>query len=91
MAKQTFDKSFMQAVLYQKEPGTKIIEDKIVDTSRWSIIHELIFSFEGKYYKTDYSEGATEQQDERPWEYDTDVDCVEVKPVEKLVTVYEPV
>ena len=56
-----------------------IVEDNIVDNSRWSIHHELIFNHEGKVYRTYYSVGATEQQDEGPWEYDGDeIECDEV-------------
>jgi hypothetical protein len=59
------------------------IVNEITDTSRWSIHHKIVFEHEGKFYQTHYSEGATEIQDERPWEYDEDVDCIEVelKPV----------
>ena len=38
------------------------IEDNIIDTSRWSIIHEIIFEDGGKFYRTTYSVGATEMQ-----------------------------
>lgn len=60
--------------------------DKIIDTSRWSIHHEIVFEHQGKFYQTEYSEGATEMQDESPWEYDDEVDCVEVelKPVQVM-------
>jgi hypothetical protein len=67
------------------------LEDNIVDTSRWSIHHEIIFEHEGKYYKTYYSEGATEMQDERPWEYDKEIECTEVHQVDKVVKVWEAV
>ena len=62
------------------------IVNKITDTSRWSIHHYIVFEDEGKFYSTNYSEGATECQDERPWEYDDEIDCVEVelKEVTKL-------
>jgi hypothetical protein len=70
----------------------KTIIDEMVDHSRWSVSHRRIFEFEGKFYETYYSVGATEQQDESPYEYDEDeIDCPEVKPVQKLVTVYEKV
>jgi len=68
--------------------GCKVISNKIVDQSRWSIHHKLVFHFENKYYMTWYSIGATEQQDEMPWEDDDIVDCFEVEPVEKIVTVF---
>jgi hypothetical protein len=81
-----FKKEFLREVIEDA------IEDKIVDNSRWSIIHEAIFQHEGKFYLTSYSVGATEQQDEQPYEYDKDkIECQEVVLVEKVVKVYEPV
>lgn len=58
---------------------TSAIKDTITDTSRWSIYHEIVFEHDGKFYMTDYSEGATEMQDESPWEYENEVECVEVE------------
>lgn len=67
------------------------IENRIVDKSRWAIQYEMIFEHEGKFYSAYYQVGATEQQDESPWEYDVDVECLEVRKVSKLVEVWEPV
>lgn len=70
----------------------KTMKEEIIDNSRWSIIKLRIFEFEGKFYETIYSVGATEQQDESPYEYDEDeIECPEVKPVEKTITVYEKI
>ncbi|MEC4565450.1 hypothetical protein L8C07_05790 [Paenibacillus sp. CMAA1739] len=65
--------------------------DNITDTSRWSIHHEIVFEHEGKFYQTHYSEGATEMQDESPWEYEEDVDCNEVELKEVKVMKWVPV
>ena len=73
---------------YDADKGV-VISDKIIENSRWAIQHELIFNYKGKIYLTGYSVGATEQQDERPWEYEDPIDCIEVKAVEKTITVYE--
>jgi hypothetical protein len=62
------------------------IKDTIIDTSRWSVHHEIIFKDKGKFYKAFYSEGATECQDERPWEYDEDIECIEVELKKVMVT-----
>ena len=56
-------------------PYDNTIVDRIVNTTRWSIIHEIVFEDNGKFYMTTYSEGATECQDERPWEYDDEIKC----------------
>ena len=62
--------------------NTKLIkEEKIVDHTRWSGVNEIVFHEpnENKYYRTHYSVGATESQDERPWEYEDAIDCIEVE------------
>lgn len=72
----------------------KLVQDELVDTSRWSNIHERIYQNleDGKFYSTSYSTGATECQDETPYEYDGDViEFIEVKAVEKTITVFEAV
>jgi len=67
------------------------IKDTIIDTSRWSENHEIIFAHNGKFYKTYYSQGLTEMQDESAWEYDEEVECIEVELTEKLVKVWTEV
>lgn len=62
------------------------LEEEIVDQSRWSTFYNIIFrDKDGKYYSTEYSRGSTECQDESPWEYEHEVECVEVE--KRLVTV----
>lgn len=61
-----------------------VVRDIIVDNSRWSLQHELIFKFDGKLYRAYYSVGATEMQDERPWEYEDEVKCIEVMAVPSI-------
>lgn len=86
MNKITLNKDFLINVL---DLPSSAISDKIKDTSRWSVHHEIVFQYDNKFYKTYYSVGATEQQDESAWEYDDDIECFEVKLVEKLVKVWE--
>ena len=62
----------------------------IIDAkSRWSICKSGVFKHlpTNKFYELEWSEGATENQEERPFEY-TDPDPIEVRPVEKTVIVY---
>ena len=40
-------------------PYENAIVDNIIDTTRWSIVHEIVFADKGKFYMTTYSEGAT--------------------------------
>lgn len=69
----------------------EVIYDKVIDNSRWSVIHEIVFKLDDKFYLTHYSVGATECQEERPWEYEDDIRCVEVVEKEVLVKKYVPV
>ena len=83
-----FSKDEMYEILYGDHEFSKIIEDKIVDTTRWSVHHNLIFEYKDKFYETSYSHGATEYQDESPWEYDDEVVAYEVVPTEVVTIKY---
>ena len=72
-------------------PWHNTIVNRIIDTTRWSIVHEIVFEDQGKFYMTTYSEGATECQDERPWEYDDEIKCTEVELKEVKVKKWVPV
>ncbi len=72
-------------------PYENAIVDNIIDTTRWSIVHEIVFADKGKFYRTTYSEGATECQDERPWEYEDEIECEEVELREVKVKKWMPV
>lgn len=65
------------------------LSDVIVDHTRWSVVHEIVFEREGKFWKTSYSTGATEIQEERPWEYEEEVECEEVEPREVTIKRWE--
>jgi hypothetical protein len=62
------------------------IKSDVVDNARWSTIHEGIFKHKstGKCYKLGWSEGATECQDESPFEY-SDPEPIEVEEKEVVV------
>lgn len=80
-----FDKEFLQ------EFDGDTVYDRIVGHSRWSVRHERVFAYEGKFFLTTYSRGATEAQEESPYEYEAEqIECAEVFPRETTVTVYEP-
>jgi len=67
-----------------------IIEDRIVGTRRWSVVYEIVVQrkSDGKYFRDSYRRGATESQDERPYEY-SEPNFTEVFPVTKTYIVYE--
>lgn len=85
-----FSKRILADLDWQTPEDFTIIYTKITGNSRWSISYERVFSYKDKFYETHYSVGATEMQDEGPYEYDPDeVECKEVFPKEKTITVYE--
>ena len=71
----------------------EFIEENITDNSRWSIHYNMISKApDGKFYSVDLSRGATEEQYEAPFEYDSDeIKCSEVYKTQKLVDVWEEV
>lgn len=86
-----FSKDFLQQLAWEDhDDNVEIISTELVDTTRWSLVYYQIFKIDGKFYETSYRTGATESQDERPYEYEDDeIECPEVVPVEKTITVYE--
>lgn len=73
-------------------PNFQTVENEILDTTRWSVIRTRVYKDldTGRFWRTTYSEGATECQYERAHEYDGDeIEFEEVFPVEKVVIVYE--
>jgi hypothetical protein len=69
----------------------ELISEHIYDTGRWSIKYITIVKrvSDGKFFKSLYQVGATEYQDEGPYEYDSKAVFTEVFPVEKTVILYE--
>ena len=73
--------------------GCEVISDDIDDTTRWSVMHTLIFRLDGmpdgEAWMVGYSVGATEMQDESPWENEKEVEATLVRRVERVVLVWE--
>ncbi len=82
MAKIVLHKDYLKKEL---DLPCEAIKNEIVDVSRWSVQHEIIFAYSGKFYKTWYSCGATEQQYEYPWDNEEEVECWEVELKEVMV------
>ena len=76
-----FQKTVLQDALWDDIDNIKTVSDEITGTGRWTI--EGVPPVAG--------DARAEMQDERPFEYDGDeIECLEVKPVEKTIVVYEP-
>lgn len=78
-------------ILFGLDLPEDAIEDTIIEKRRWSSIHEIVFKYEDKFYKTWYSCGSTEMQDERAWDDEVEVACVEVRRITKTVEVWEEI
>ena len=74
------------------EEWDELISGRVVDQGRWTTTYERIFKYKDKFYRTFFDRGSTEMQDCYPYEYEgNEIECKEVKPVEKLIIVYEEV
>lgn len=81
-----------RSIIYEDHEDWSTIETEIVDTRRWSIDYSGIFKHipTQKFYRLYWSVGATEQQDESPFEYDNP-DPIEVHQLEKTILVWKDV
>lgn len=88
-----FKKTDLQNLLWEDgDPIGEIVRNKMVDTSRWSIHYDLVFKVGEDFYQTSYRRGATESQDEVPFEYSPDeIECTLVQPAEKTIIEYKSV
>jgi hypothetical protein len=77
-------------IVWGDNPDFEKVYNKIIDSNRWSKIKEIVVKrkSDGKFFKDVYQVGATECQDEGPYDY-TDPAFTEVFPVEKKVIIYE--
>lgn len=82
---------FHKKLLFENDLPSAAIEDRITGLSRWNSKHEIVFELDGKHYQTTYERGATEMSEERPWEYEDEVECTEVHRVEVTCQVWRPV
>lgn len=84
-------KDIAQELAYQEESeGFKVVSRTLVDHSRWSLHYTIVVEKDGHFYRSTYSEGATESQDEGPYEYaDDEIEFKEVFPKTVTVTIYE--
>ena len=67
------------------------VKEEIIDTRRWLVRRLGVFKHipSGKFYQICWSEGATEQQDEQPFEFGTP-ELTEVVEKETLVKTWVP-
>lgn len=62
----------------------KVVEDEVLDTTRWAILKRTVFDRDGEFVAVRYSVGATEYQEDTPPE----AEAYPVAPVAVTVTKY---
>lgn len=84
-----FDKRELREMVYNNSERLEKVEEWVTSTSRWSIHYDVVFKDleTNKHYLSYYSVGATEYQDEEPYEFESDeVKCKEVVLKEVVVS-----
>lgn len=89
--KRTFTEEQLDLAAWGDLDGFSTVRKEITDQGRWNTSYELIFKEDatGKLYRAHYSKGSTEQQDDGPQFYETDIP--EVEAYEKTITDYREV
>lgn len=91
------NKELLQEIVgeYAQQERFEVVQNVISDHGRWSIYYDCIIKDKetGKFYDASYSQGATESQNEYPFDIDeTDedgnIELDEVEPYEEIVTRY---
>lgn len=67
----------------------KIVHKETVNEGRWETTKEIVFTDGYKFWRTSYSEGNTEYQDSTLFGSEDEIECREVIPREKVITVYD--
>lgn len=76
-----FSKEFLRGVI-SGDSEAKVIEDTLIDHRRWVVRHRMVFKYQDKFYEVCYDVGATELQDEGPFEWEQDpITVKEVRPI----------
>tara|TARA_R110000868_G_scaffold322391_6_gene583304 strand:- start:2260 stop:2532 length:273 start_codon:yes stop_codon:yes gene_type:complete len=88
MPTKLFPKQKLLGIIYGEEDG--FVSNELKAHGRWSLCYKLIFKDGDDYYSVYYSGGATELQDENPFDaYDNEVPCDKVRRVEVTTISYE--
>lgn len=85
-----FDTEILKELVFGgSAEGFEVISEDIVETDRWSILYLMIFKTDNRYFSSYFRRGATEYQDESPYDGEGDkVRCIEVFPTEVKVIKY---
>lgn len=85
-----FKKEELTEIVWDCDPDYLVVSEKVVGDSRWEDHVETVFKSGDRFFVANWRRGKTEMQETRPFEYDPDeIECPEVFPVEKTITVYK--
>ena len=74
------------------EWGLTVESNEQIDTKRWESVHQLVIKDrDGRLWAAAYTQGLTENQDGRPFEYEAEVTFREVEKVPVTTYEYRPV
>lgn len=75
------------------EEGKGLVEDSIIDTTRWGIVHQVVFEAYSELWMVIYEDPATEMTEVERWIADMDDRVVahRVVAVSQMVTKYQKV
>lgn len=96
MATKKFDAKVLRTMLNCDEDadatGYAVVQETLVGSSRWSLLYDLIFTAPdqepGTAWRARYSCGATESQDETPFQHKTTVEAELVRCKKKELLVW---
>lgn len=85
-------REFTREELDELELPWAFIDSEVIDERRWSIVKEIIFEFEGKFWMVVADIPATElQEGNDPWNYANVVTATQVEKREVTVERWVPV
>jgi hypothetical protein len=92
MERETLNFSAQKArdIIFDDDEEFVVVETEQIGNSRWSLHYRAIVhrALDDKYFAVTYSKGATEQQEQRPFDDEPPV-FTQVFPTIKTITVYE--
>jgi hypothetical protein len=91
MAKVKLAKQVALDILDGDKSQGEVVLDEITGKGRWSIRYRVVFKIGDKFLLGSYSVGATENQDEGPWEHQDNPEFEEVEAYERTITDYRSI
>jgi len=86
-----FTKEFLKNVVWG-DTDVEIADERIIEQRRWAVLYEMVFKYEGKYYRIHYDRPATEMQDVGLFECEPDnIEVTQVEKVEVVTHQWRPV